>query len=114
MGRKKSRPRPTTPYIPGLIDSHCHLDYAPMSDDLEAALTRARAAGVEQLVHIGCRLDAFDPALALARAHPTIFTAIGVHPHDASTADDHALARLEALASEHRGDVVAIGETGLD
>ncbi len=86
-----------------------------MSDDLEAALERARAAGVEQLVHIGCRLEAFDPALALARAHSSIFTAIGIHPHDAKTADDAAMTRLEQLVVENRDDVVvAIGETGLD
>ena len=86
-----------------------------MSDDLEAALGRARAAGVEQLVHIGCRLEAFDPALALARAHPSIFTAIGIHPHDAKTADEAAMTRLEQLAAANRGEfVVAIGETGLD
>ncbi|MGB1013130.1 MAG: TatD family hydrolase [Nannocystaceae bacterium] len=112
MGRKK--PRVAPPRIPGLIDSHCHLDYPPMSDDLAATLDRAANAGVEQLIHIGCRLDAFDRALALTQADPRIFAALGVHPHDATTVSDEAMRTLEDAVVANRGRVVAIGETGLD
>ncbi len=109
----KNKPRPTPPCIPGLIDSHCHLDYAPMSPDVEGTLARARAAGVVQVVHIGCSPETMAPAVALADAHPQVFAAIGLHPHDARHLDDALLAELETLA---RGadKVVAIGETGLD
>lgn len=111
---KKKKPRVAPPSIPGLIDSHCHLDYAPMSDDLAGTLARAADAGVEQFIHIGCRLDAFDRALALAHSDPRIFTALGVHPHDGTTVDDAAMQVLEAKVTDNRERVVAIGETGLD
>jgi TatD DNase family protein len=100
------------PFVPGLIDSHCHLDYAPMSPDVAATLARARAAGVEQFVHIGCSPKSMAPAVELARAHPEVFASVGIHPHDARHLDDAMLEQIEQLAAHEK--VVAIGETGLD
>jgi TatD DNase family protein len=49
-----------------IIDTHAHLD---MLDDAEAALTRARQAGVVQVVTIGVDLASSRAAAALAGAH---------------------------------------------
>ncbi|MFO7567157.1 MAG: TatD family hydrolase [Enhygromyxa sp.] len=106
----KSRPRP--PHIPGLIDSHCHLDYEPMSSDIAATLARAREAGVERCVHIGCSPHSMARAVEIARAHPEIRASVGIHPHEARHLDDALLAQIEQLAGDPA--VVAIGETGLD
>lgn len=100
------------PTVPGLIDAHCHLDYPPMADDLEATLATAAAAGVEQVLHIGCTVASMERAVALADAHPAVFTSIGVHPHDGKDLDAAVLTQLRALAAHPK--VVAIGETGLD
>lgn len=100
------------PHIPGLIDAHCHLDYAPMADDVDAALDRAAAAGVEQVIHIGCSKESHGRALALADAHERVSLALGIHPHEGSTVDPDAIEDLRTLAA--RPDVLAIGETGLD
>lgn len=83
-----------------------------MIDDLAATLARAAAAGVERCVHIGCVPDAWDRALQLAHAHPDVFCAVGVHPHEAVLADEPTLARLAELVRDPR--VVGVGETGLD
>lgn len=83
-----------------------------MSDDLDAALAAAKAAGVVQLVHVGCSLASMERAVLLSRARPEVFCAIGIHPHEASTTDGAALARLRALSEDPK--VLAIGETGLD
>jgi TatD DNase family protein len=50
--------------------------------------------------------------VALAAAHPDVYAAVGIHPHDAGAATPEALARLAVLARAPR--VVAIGEIGLD
>lgn len=100
------------PHLPGLIDAHCHLDYAPMADDVEAALATAAAAGVEQFLHIGCTTASMERAVTLASTHAPVFASIGIHPHDARHLDDAVLARIETLAADPK--VVAIGETGLD
>ena len=108
----KRKPRPKPPHLPGLIDSHCHLDYEPMSPDIPATLARAREAGVEFVVHIGCSPGSMAPALEIARAHSGVFASVGIHPHEARHLDATVLAEIEALAAAD--EVVAIGETGLD
>ncbi|NVB41130.1 TatD family hydrolase [Pseudenhygromyxa sp. WMMC2535] len=108
MARKPKQP----PHIPGLIDSHCHLDYEPMAADLDATLARARAAGVVQVVHIGCSPQTMAPAVAIAAANEQVFASVGVHPHDARLLDAALLAEIEAHAAHPK--VVALGETGLD
>ena len=35
-----------------LIDSHCHLDFDPLSKELEGVLDRAQKAGVEKMINI--------------------------------------------------------------
>jgi TatD DNase family protein len=93
-----------------LVDTHCHLDGF---EDLDAVLERARAAGVQTLVHVGCvkALDEVDASLALAQKIGCYAT-VGVHPHDASTSTDAILSAIERVARDPR--IVAIGEMGLD
>ncbi len=102
----------TPPNLPGLIDAHCHLDYPPMSPDLQACFDAGTAAGVVQYVHVGCSPESIDRAVELADAHAQVFAAIGVHPHEARHTDAALLARIREHA--RHPSVLAIGETGLD
>jgi TatD DNase family protein len=61
---------------------------------------------------IGTDVATSEAALALARVEPDVHAAVGIHPHDATTANAAALERIAALARGPR--VVAIGEIGLD
>jgi TatD DNase family protein len=94
------------------FDSHCHLTDAAFRDDREAALLRAREAGVAGLVTIASNLDDAADALALARSHEGVWCTAGVHPHEAAGAGPDAEQRLRELAA--LAEVVALGETGLD
>jgi len=97
-----------------LVDTHCHLDSEQFDADREAAIERARAAGVERMMAIGTGDGPPDleAAVRLADAHSFMYATIGVHPHDASKATDETFARLEGLARHPK--VLAIGEIGLD
>lgn len=92
------------------FDSHCHLTDRRFEGDADAAVERARAAGVEGMVLIASDEDDADAALELARRHGLWSTA-GVHPHVADRSA-RALGRIRDLLGEER--VVAVGETGLD
>ena len=75
-------------------------------------LARARDAGIQRILTCGEDTPSSAAALAIARAHPEIRVAVGVHPHRAASLDDDALAALRQLAADPR--VVAIGEIGID
>jgi TatD DNase family protein len=97
---------------PDLFDTHAHLHFPEFAGDLDAVLERARAAGVRRIVTIGTDVPTSRAAAALAAREPDVWASVGIHPHEAASADDAALGEIERLASADR--VVAIGETGLD
>jgi TatD DNase family protein len=101
---------------PELIDSHCHVAEPEFDADRDAVLARAAAAGVTTVVCVGAvgRVDNNGPTLALTgtREGVRVVATVGIHPHDAATADDAALAVLRRMAAAD--GVVALGETGLD
>ncbi len=101
---------------PSLVDSHCHVAEPEFDADRDAVLARARTAGVATIVCVGATgpVAANAPAIALAgeRSGVRIALSVGVHPHNADTLDDEALATLTRMAAAP--GVVAVGETGLD
>ena len=50
-----------------LIDSHCHLNLSAFNDDVEAAVQRAQAAGVEKMIVIGTNAADSIKAIELAQ-----------------------------------------------
>lgn len=95
-----------------VIDSHCHLDYPGLAEDLAQVLARAEGAGVGLLLSIGTRVRKFDQILAIAEAHDNVFCTIGTHPHNAAEEPDVTAAELIEIARHPK--VVGIGEAGLD
>lgn len=96
----------------GLVDSHCHLDFPGLSEDLDGVIGRAKRAGVAQLVTISTRLAHVDRYRAIAERHPEVFFSVGTHPHNAAEEPDTEPEALVAWSRHPR--CVAIGESGLD
>ena len=96
-----------------LIDVGANLGHESFAVDLDAVLSRARAAGVVQMVVTGASREGSRRALALARAHPGfLYATAGVHPHHASEYTEEADAELREL--QRAPEIVAVGECGLD
>lgn len=97
-----------------LVDTHCHLAMEDFANDLAETLERARLAGVEKMLIVGSdekgSLDAFD--LVSRESSSGLFAAVGIHPHDSSSASDGIPDSVSELA--RHPIVVAVGETGLD
>ncbi len=96
-----------------LVDSHAHLDGGQFSADLDAVVSRATDNDVEYILTVGCDLESSRKSIDLALRYPNIYASVGIHPHDAVTADDAAIDQLREMAASI-DKVVAIGETGLD
>lgn len=96
-----------------LIDTHAHLDYPHLYDQLDDVLARAHEAGVKQIISIGVKLSTADKPKAIAEAHHNVWCSVGIHPHEAE--NEPLACDVEAIlkAADHP-KVVAIGEAGLD
>ena len=71
-----------------MIDTHAHLDDPEFDADREAAIARARAAGVEAIICVGTTLASSRAAVRLAETHAHVYAAVGVHPNSCAEADE--------------------------
>ncbi len=94
------------------VDSHAHLTAKDFDDDRDEVIRRAIDAGVAIIVNPAVDEADSRRAIELAEKHPAVFACVGIHPHQASHADENALANIEELSRHPR--VVGIGEIGLD
>ncbi|MBA3348313.1 MAG: TatD family hydrolase [Actinobacteria bacterium] len=92
-----------------MIDVHAHLDAL---EEPGAALARARQAGVSRVVTIGTGIASCRAALALADVHDGVWAALGIDPHQASSAEAGRVGELRELLAHPKA--IAVGETGLD
>jgi TatD DNase family protein len=102
------------------IDSHAHLEGTRYDADRDDVLKRAKQSGIEAYLAIGNGEgpDTADCGIRLAEkydrqpGYPKIYASVGIHPHEATLADDAAYAKLAEWAKHPR--VIAWGEIGLD
>ncbi|HUS54701.1 MAG TPA: TatD family hydrolase [Thermohalobaculum sp.] len=97
---------------PLLVDSHCHLDFPQLMDELPEVVRRAHDAGVTRMVTICTRLRQEPAVRAIAEAHAGVFYAAGTHPMNVAAEPMATVDELVRIAAHPR--MVAIGETGLD
>ncbi len=95
-----------------IVDSHCHLDYDGLSNQLPGVLARAREQGVGLMLSISSRVKNFPRLLALTEPHENVFCTVGTHPHNAHEELDVTVAELVKLTKHPK--VVGLGEAGLD
>ena len=98
---------------PHFIDTHAHLDYPHLAEQIDDVLARAQAADIKTIITIGVKLSTADKPKALAEAYDNVWCSVGIHPHEAE--NEPLACDINAIrdAAEHP-KVVAIGEAGLD
>lgn len=92
-----------------LFDTHCHLNLSPLVDNLELALSEARAAGVSTWLVPGVKPSDWEKIHEISD-YSSIFPAFGIHPAYVSCSTEADLALLDSIAAS----ATAIGEIGLD
>jgi TatD DNase family protein len=93
-----------------MFDTHCHIHEADYPGGGEAALTRAHATGVTQMICVGTSEESSREAVEFAALHNGVYAAVGVHPHETKEGYEE----VNRLLGLEKTKIVAVGEIGLD
>ncbi len=97
--------------IPGLIDSHLHLQDYDAGTDADALIEQAESVGVTHFVCNGDGPHDWRKVHDLSLAHPNVIPCFGLHPW---MLEDRASDWLSVLESYLLRVPSGVGETGLD
>lgn len=98
-----------------MFDTHIHLDEEAYEPDREEVIARQREAGVEAMIVPGVNASSAQGVLNVCYRHPNYcYAALGFHPQDVKADWKEQWAIIEKDIREHRNEIVAIGEIGLD
>ena len=95
-----------------MIDSHCHLDYEPLINNLEEIIKRSKDVGIEKLLTICTTLKSFEKIKEIVNEDEIIFGTYGIHPHE--TKNDIVTSEIIIREVNKSVKIIGIGETGLD
>ena len=93
------------------VDSHCHIDFPDLYNNLPKLLENMRANQVERALAISVDISDWERIRTIIEAHPHIYGSVGTHP---DYADVHEPTYDELIAMLAHPKVIATGETGLD
>ncbi|PCI93163.1 hydrolase TatD [Candidatus Aerophobetes bacterium] len=93
-------------------DSHAHLTFDTLYENVEEILKRAKDAGVNRIFNICTDIKTAERGIELAAKHDYIHNIGATTPHDVEKEGEEHFPYFEKLAKE--GSLVAVGETGLD
>ena len=96
-----------------IIDSHCHLNYEPMSLSLKETIDRANNDGVKYLLTISTEDKSFDKILNIISSNECVYGSYGIHPHEAK---NHQSIKSQDIIKKTKLNkkIIGIGESGLD
>ncbi len=95
-----------------MIDSHCHLDHAPLFDDIDNIIKRSKEIGIEKLLTICTTLESFKKIKILVNKDEIIYGTYGIHPHEAKNDKVNSDKIITEIKTNNK--IIGIGETGLD
>ena len=95
-----------------LTDTHCHLFYEQIKNDLDAVLARAKDLGVDRFICVATNLEDAEECLNLSKKYKNIYASVGIHPHDSKNAPRDYIKRIYDFMMND--EIVAVGEMGLD
>ena len=95
-----------------IIDSHCHLDYEPLINNIDQVLLNAKNNNIISLLTIGTSLESSKKVLDIVDKYPDVYGTIGIHPNS-TTGHLNDLDKLIDIKKKSK-KIIGFGETGLD
>ena len=96
-----------------IADSHCHLDYSNLYDQLDSVVKRAQLNQVKYLLTICTTLESFKKIKLIIEKYEDIYGTFGIHPHESKKYKNVDLDYILNFKKKYK-KVIGIGETGLD
>ena len=97
------------------IDTHTHLDGEEFREDLPEVIKRAQEAGVSKVFVPAIDLPSVKTVMEICRQYPGYaYPMIGLHPEEVKSDWQQVLSEMKSLLNSFEGEVIAIGEVGLD
>ena len=97
------------------IDTHTHLDGEEFREDLPEVVKRAQEAGVSKVFVPAINLPSVQTVMEVCRQYPGYaYPMIGLHPEEVKSDWQQVLSEMKPLLESSDGEVIAIGEVGLD
>ncbi len=94
------------------VDSHCHLEMETFDKDRSEVIARSLEQGLVYILTVGTEARYFQKVKDLTVQNPSIYGALGIHPHNSSELDDDMIRKIEPFLADEK--IVAYGEIGLD
>lgn len=95
-----------------IVDTHAHLTFEGLVENLPEVLSRAREAGVAEMIAVGTNPADSAESVKIAEQNKGVWAAVGVHPNDLGQIAEKDLDDLCDLARSPK--VKGWGEIGLD
>ena len=95
------------------VDSHCHLSYKPLVDDLDAIVANCEKEKISNLLTISTNVKTSHKSIEISKKYKNIFCTIGIHPCEISK-EFNLFSEIENILSKKNKNIIGIGETGLD
>ncbi len=96
-----------------ITDSHCHLDYPKLYDQLDDIVKRAEYNQVKYLLTICTTLKSFERIKLIIAKYKNIYGTFGIHPHESEKYTQVDSKFILNNKNKHN-KIIGIGETGLD
>ena len=93
-----------------MIDSHCHLAYEGIFENLDEKLRVAKFSGVDYFLTVGTDFQTMNKNIEISEKYENVVCSVGIHPHHFN--DGYSISEIESKLKNPK--VVAIGEVGLD
>ncbi len=95
-----------------MIDSHCHLNFDSLSNDLYNIIKRCNDNGVTKILSINTKPEEFEKHLELINDYNNIYISYGIHPQEVNEESNLLFTDIEKYIQNNK--LIALGETGLD
>jgi TatD DNase family protein len=96
-----------------IVDSHCHLDFPDLYNQLDNIVNRAKLNNIKHLLTICTNLESFEKIKLIVPKYKNIYGTFGIHPHETSKSTHVDLNFILSLKKNFK-KIIGIGETGLD